>query len=225
MGIVTCDGSEPLVTEGFLSRARFGVTGGATGASLRFAPSDGGSAADATLTHRMTTAFVEWRPVRRGSVALGLGALAGGRLTVAWPGAPESGALLPGFLATVTGSYLVALEGERTPFVLAGLTLGVGAERFLRDGAPSSEAMTAVDLRASITVGKTFAERLRPYLALRAFGGPVFLGERAVGSDRYHLQAAAGLAVVLPRGFDVFVDASPGPERAASFGVGFAPGR
>ncbi|MBM4356869.1 MAG: hypothetical protein FJ096_02040 [Deltaproteobacteria bacterium] len=225
MGVVTCDGSEPRVTEGFLARARFGATAGATGASLRFSPADGSAPANATLVHRMSTAFVEWRPARRWSLALGLGALAGGRLSIDWTRGAERGALLPGVLATATGSYLIALEGARSPFVLAGLTFGVGAERFVRDGAASSEPMTALDLRASLTLGKTFAERLRPYVAVRAFGGPAMLGERAVGSDRYHLQIGGGLAVVLPRGFDIFVDASPGPERAASFGLGFAPGR
>lgn len=224
MGVVSCDGSEPLVSSGWLSRARFGASVGATFASLRFSDDDGREA-EGELSHRMVSAFVEWRPTRRLGVSLGGGAMLGGRVTMQWPRGVERGTLLPGVLATGSVSYLVAQEGAATPFFLAGAQFGVGAERLRLDAADDVEPFTAVDVRVSATVGKTFARRLRPYLAVRAFGGPVFVGDRAVGSDRYHLQVAGGLAVVLPRGLDVFAEVAPGPERAVAFGVGFAPGR
>jgi hypothetical protein len=224
MGVVSCDGSEPLVSSGWLANARFGATLGTTFASLRFAAEDG-TKADAELAHRMTTAFLEWRPLRRLSLSVGLGALVGGRVSIDWPTGTDRGELLPGFLGTASISYLAANEGKVSPFVLVGGQFGVGGERLRLDGSEVTERFTAFDARVSATVGKTFAKRLRPYLSVRAFGGPVLLGERAVGSDRYHLQVATGLAVVLPRGFDVFGEVAPGPERSIAFGVGFAPGR
>jgi len=224
MGVVSCDGSAPLVSRGWLANARFGATFGTTFASLRFATDDGRKA-DAELAHRMTTAFLEWRPIRRLSLSVGLGALVGGRVSIDWPTGVERGELLPGPLGTASVSYLVANEGKVAPFVLVGGQLGVGGERLRLDGAAAAERFTAFDVRVSATIGKTFAKRLRPYLSVRAFGGPVLLGERAVGSDRYRLQVAAGLAVVMPRGVDVFGEIAPGPERAIALGVGFAPGR
>ena len=231
MGITTCDGSEPLVSSGFFANTRLGITTAATGASLRFTERDGTNQANAELVHRMTTAFLEWRPGRRWSVAFAAGALLGGWVDLAWPGRRESLRLAPGLLTALSGSYLASREGAFAPFVLTGLSLGAGFERAIAEphpeaaGQQAAEPFTAVDLRLSVTVGKTFAERLRPYASVRTFGGPIVLGSRALGTDRYHLQAAFGLAVVLPRGFDVFAEAAPGPERAASFGVGFAPGR
>ena len=75
-----------------------------------------------------------------------------------------------------------------------------------------------------LSLGQMLWSRRTVFMAL-IVGGPVFVGDRAVGSDRYHLQVAGGLAVVLPRGLDVFAEVAPGPERAVAFGVGFAPGR
>jgi hypothetical protein len=77
-----------------------------------------------------------------------------------------------------------------------------------------------------VLVGKTFARLIRPYLAFRAFGGPVIFSDGDVtllGTDRYHVQAALGLSAVLPRGFDAFAEIAPGPERAVAFGAGFRP--
>lgn len=225
MGLATCDGSEPLVRDGFLSRARFGLTSGATGASLRFSPTDGGPASNATLMHRMTSAFFEWRPTRRWSVGAGAGALLGGRLDLEEPLSEPARTILPGPLASLSTSYLAVTDAGSRPFVLAGASFAAGFERLAEARGLAGERLTALDLRVSLTVGKTFSERLRPYASVRAFGGPVFLGSRAVGSDRYHLQAAAGLAVVLPFGLDAFGEASPGPERSVTFGFGLSPGR
>jgi len=84
MGVVSCDGSEPLVLRRWLANARFGATFGTTFASLRFATDDGVKA-DGELAHRMTTAFLEWRSIRRLSLAVGLGAVVGGRVSIEWP--------------------------------------------------------------------------------------------------------------------------------------------
>jgi hypothetical protein len=230
MGAVTCSGGEPLVSDGWLARLRFGVLAGVSASSLAWFDDARDGDGTAELYHRSLTAMVEARVSRRWAVAMSLGALGPGRLDIEWPSdsaAPtfESYSLTPGFLGSLSGSYVALVETPDKPFVLVGLTLGVGTHGAEpRDG---SEALgfAAVDARASVTVGKTFAEVLRPYVSARAFGGPIFLGPTARGTDRYHLQGALGLSVALPRGFDVFAEVAPGPERSGTIGVAFAPGR
>ena len=225
MGVVECSGEgyEPLVTEGPLARMRFALSTGASGASLRMF--EGGEERAGELWHRLATATVEWQPIPRWSFVLGLGALGDGQLTLEGALHAEVLRLDPGPLATLGASYLVAKEGEAAPFVIATVLAGAGLHTAEPIGGGAREAFTAIDLRAGLAAGKTFVDVLRPYVAARVFGGPALLGDRATGTDRYHLQLAAGLSVVLPRGFDAFAEVAPGPERAATFGVGFAPGR
>jgi hypothetical protein len=225
MGVVECsgEGHDPLVTEGPLARMRFALSTGASGASLRMF--EGGEELAGELWHRLATATVEWQPLPRWSFVLGLGVLGDGQLTLEGASHAEVLRLDPGPLATLGASYLVAKEGEAAPFVIATVLAGAGLHTAEPIGGGAREAFTAIDLRAGLAAGKTFVDVLRPYVAARVFGGPALLGDRATGTDRYHLQLAVGLSVVLPRGFDAFAELAPGPERAATFGIGFAPGR
>ncbi len=80
----------------------------------------------------------------------------------------------------------------------------------------------AIDARLGATVGKTFFDRVSPYAALRAFGGPVIWTEGDTtrsGTDRYHVQLAGGAALLLDP-VDVFVEGAPLGEQAVSAGLG-----
>lgn len=81
--------------------------------------------------------------------------------------------------------------------------------------------LTACDARASFTLGTTLGKAIAPYAALRAFAGPVFWrhrGEAVLGSDRYHLQLAAGI-LATTRWLDAFVEIAPVGERSVTVGV------
>jgi hypothetical protein len=86
--------------------------------------------------------------------------------------------------------------------------------------------MVALDFRVGAVVGYTFWNVFGPYLAARAFGGPVFWehrGESVVGTDRYHFQAAIGASIFAgDSGLALFVDWSPFLERSVSAGAGWA---
>ena len=64
---------------------------------------------------------------------------------------------------------------------------------------------------------------ISPYIAVRAFGGPVIWsidGETRTGTDKRHFQIAAGMVSNLPRGFDLFAEVAPFAERAVTIGGG-----
>lgn len=225
MGVVSCSGGEPLVAEGPLTRMRFGATVGASRASLRVFDSATHAEARGALERGAATVFAGYYASRRWAFSLAMGALLPGKLELTWPDHAEHLTLSPGFLAAASVSYVLANEAPSTPFVLTAMTLGVGVNDATPESGGASERMIAGDVRLSITAGKTFAEAFRPYASARVFGGPVLLGARATGTDRYHVQPALGLAVILPRGFDVFAEVAPAFELAVSMGLGFAPGR
>lgn len=88
--------------------------------------------------------------------------------------------------------------------------------------------LLSVDIRGSVTVGKTFKNVFTPYLSARVFGGPIVWwrkGEVAVGTDRYHVQVAIGASLHIPVGssrLTATVDWSPALERSFSAGLGLS---
>jgi hypothetical protein len=133
----------------------------------------------------------------------------------------------PGWLATLSGSWRVVNGVGSAPFVLLSATLGAAGARTEEVAAGETETAgyTAMDLRLGVAVGKTFFQVLSPYAAARVFGGPIFWrfrGEDRTGTDRHHYQLGLGVAVSLPRRFDVFAEGAPLGERAATIGAGVA---
>src|SRR6185436_2923753 len=127
-----------------------------------------------------------------------------------------------GFLASASASFAI-LDGQGSaPFLLASLSFaGSGAPTSLEGAAEgtSGASLYAFDARVGLMVGKTFWNALSPYLAARAFGGPVLWtidGEDATGTDRYHVQAAVGVLATALRRLDVFVEIAPLGERAVA---------
>jgi hypothetical protein len=118
-------------------------------------------------------------------------------------------------------SWLWIHERPRAPFVALTGSFGTALARATADDG-SKRWWWATDLRGGAMVGKTFAKRVVPYLAVRAFGGPVVWrrgGERIYGGDRYHVTAGVGLSVHLPAQLDLSAELMPLGEQSIAFGL------
>jgi hypothetical protein len=112
------------------------------------------------------------------------------------------------WFVTGTGSFSIALASTRP---------ADGS-----DGGGPSERFLAGDLRIGAIAGRTFADRISPYLLARAFGGPVFwtiAGDSVSGGDASHVQLGAGVSVTLPWQLTATVDVSALGEQAVSLGI------
>ena len=118
-------------------------------------------------------------------------------------------------------SYLAVYEAARRPFVGVSASFGTALIRGTADDG-SARSWSAWDLRGGAIVGKTLAGHWVPYVAARAFGGPVFWhrgGSSVTGSDRYHVTAGLGLIVRLPAHVDLTVEVMPLGEQSATAGA------
>jgi hypothetical protein len=203
----TCDGSDSSGAPW-----RVGVAGGGFRSELSF-----GAGRDVDIGEEAITATIGWHSSPRFGVEGGVGAILGGRLTLA--GVDHD--VAPGIAATVTASWLPIYEGEVTPFLLLAGTASVSTTT-TDDGAAR---LTAVDLRATALVGKTFFDRLTPYVAVRVFGGPVFWsigGDSVTGSDQHHYSIGGGATLRLPGNVDLFAEGMALGERSLNVGVGLS---
>lgn len=134
--------------------------------------------------------------------------------------------LAPGWIASAAATFRVVDDEGAVPYVL--LTASAGAMRSATRERPTEDvgvrgAYTGVDLRFGVTIGKTFADVVSPYIAARLFGGPVIWsegGDDRLGSDLYHFQPAFGLSLILPEKLDLFAEGQPWFERGFVVGVG-----
>lgn len=163
----------------------------------------------------------------RAILSFGAGAVFFGELDVP----PDLGrgndlSLAPGWIGTMAATFRVVEDEGALPYVLLTPSAGVlhARTRERPTEAPGLRgAYTGVDLRFGVTVGKTFANTVSPYVAARVFGGPILWSDgedTTLGSDLYHFQPALGLAVVLPQGVDLFAEWQPWFERGFTLGMG-----
>lgn len=152
-----------------------------------------------------------------------MGAGIGGLMTIG----TQRFRVLPGWEVTAAYSRRLLDGRGKLPFLVLGIAGGASGARTREEvrGVPQAgtDALYTFDIRAGLTVGKTFWDTLSPYAVLRAFGGPViwsYEGKSVLAGDRYHVQLGAGLVTSLPRRFDVFVEGVPLGERALTLGVG-----
>ncbi|MCC6995335.1 MAG: hypothetical protein IT370_12055 [Deltaproteobacteria bacterium] len=184
---------------------------------------------DVDLAEASVSASVGYHPGPKYGASLGLGAILGGRIDSDTRDGSRAGAgegdIDPGFLATLSGTWLARYETERGPFVMASLSLGFStttADSEADGGAP--HRLTSGDARVGVMVGKTYG-RLTPYLVVRAFGGPVLWtldGEAVSGGDVHHYTIGLGSSLRLPARLgrvDGFLELMPLGERSASAGL------
>ncbi len=177
----------------------------------------------------------DFLPTPRVSISLAAGALVTGALSADSDGKPSEftlphgrRAMGPGPIASVGASFRVVDEKRVIPYVVISTSVaGLGTETRATNVDDTKKggrgSYDAFDFRVGVTVGKTFANLVSPYLALRAFGGPVFFadqGKTSVGTDIYHVQPAVGLALILPAHLDAFLEAAPYFERGFNGGIG-----
>jgi hypothetical protein len=214
---VECSGDDAEPESAPRGPARFRVAAGygVFATDLSFA-----SGADAYIERRAATASLSYRLSDTLSAQLGLGATLGGRFVFR----QDRLTLDPGWIVSLAGSWRVYGKGPSDPFVIvSGAAAASGGAT--RDAAGETADLFAFDLRISAIAGKTFFNVLSPYIALRAFGGPVLWkhrGEDQFGGDKYHFQIGAGLLVALPGRFDAFAEVVPVGERAATLGIGYS---
>jgi hypothetical protein len=193
---------------------RVGVDGGGARTTIRFT-----NGPEAGLQQASVVARLEWMVRPRVALFVGAGSVVAG--TVRADGADHT--LEPGWLATAGVAWLALSETARRPFLSASAMLGyLAAHTRLDDNSPDVP-WRAADVRVGITVGKTF-RFARPYVAARAFGGPVSWhvgGQSMTGTDSHHYQLGAGIALDLPAYFDLSVEAAPLGEQGLAAGLGY----
>jgi hypothetical protein len=147
-------------------------------------------------------------------ISLAVGTLLGASLDPG-DGSRDLGASL---LAQASATWRV-LEGyDDDPFVTA--TIGIS---HLRSSTEGSQKLLATDLSLGVAVGKAFYERFAPYLAVKAFAGPVtwtWNGDRVNGHDLHRWAAAAGLVASTDNGFDLQVEVAPVGAKSFTLSVG-----
>jgi hypothetical protein len=203
-----------------------GASYGVFGSELVFGELEG------SISRRAAMAAFQYRLRPELSLQVGAGMGHGGSLVIDGGLGPEDATavpvrheMLPGWVATLSGSWRVLDGAASRPLLLLTMTVGASGARTREEGTAESVAYTALDARLGVMVGKTLFDRITPYAALRAFGGPIFWqfrGEDRTGTDRYHYQVGLGLSASLPAQLDVFVEGVPLGERALVLGAGVA---
>lgn len=183
-----CDGSAPTTPWSV------GVSVGAIRTTIDFGDRD------VALDERSVGASLGYQLDPRRSLGAAVGVILDGETD---PG----GDLSAGGLVSISGAWLALLERPRRPFVQVSASIS----------ASWTPELTSLDARLGVMVGKAFGPVV-PYLAGRAFGGPVFFDGDA-GGDRYHVTLGGGVTLRLPRNLGVFVEVLPLGEQAASAGV------
>lgn len=199
-------------------RWRVGVTSVYTSTVLRFS-----STLQTGETRFAGLADLSYAPSARLSLSLAVGAAVGGRLLA--PDGPHDFA--PGFVSGLGASYRL-LEGRtllgRGFVVVSGLlSLTASSTQLGNEGARTS--YDALDARAGLAAGFSWWHALSAYGVVRAFGGPVFWtyeGASQLGTDTHHYQVGGGVALLLLRRVDIFVEGVPLGEQALSGGVSLA---
>ena len=134
-----------------------------------------------------------------------IGALAGGR--IARPG--EAWTVEPGVMWSLTAGRRWFGQRPAVPYLLLVGTLSGSSTRTRAQATGVTTPLHAFDARADLSVGWTLGEAFSPYLAVRAFGGPVLwriADTRSVGTDLYHVSLAAGFNLALADRVGLYFD-------------------
>jgi hypothetical protein len=132
----------------------------------------------------------------------------------------------PGGVVALGAEYRALIGEGIIPFVDLSMFISAAWAETAAATSPGSTSPQKIsysssDARLGVRAGWNIGGKAFPYLAARAFGGPVIWemdGEDVVGSDIYHYQLALGAAGQIgPMGF--FVEWSGLGERAVTSGI------
>ena len=179
---------------------------------------------DASLRQRMVDMTASIRLPERVRLVLSLGVLADGDL--AYQG--RAFRLETGVRAGVQVVWRALVPDGGVPFIDIGGAFAVAHTNTVNAASnpvEHDEPWTTLDMRASVSLGWSIGGVFNPYVAVRAFGGPVLWrvdGADISGTDRTHVQTVVGASVVLPPGVTLCADWSFFGERAIWVGLGYA---
>jgi hypothetical protein len=166
-------------------------------------------------TRFASVASLAYLMTRNFSIEFGAGVAYGGHLSASDGLHPFSAG--PTF---ALGASWRVVDG--TPFVILSSLISATAATTHLANQSLSTGYQAFDLRLGAMAGITLLDRLSPYLLARAFGGPVYWqvqGQSVTGTDVNHFQIGAGLALLLTKRIDVFVEGVPLGEQAVAAGL------
>lgn len=200
--------------EALRPRWHVGASGLYTATALRFSKSVRGDE-----TRFATVATASYAPSARLGIQASAGATFAGRLHMA----DGDHDFTPGPVVAAGVGYRL-IEGR--PFLILTSLLSASAARTRPGAQPgNSTGYEALDLRLGVLAGTTLFDVLSPYLLARVFGGPVFWryqGHAQTGTDVYHYQLGAGLALQLAKPVELFLEGVPLGEQALSLGLSVA---
>jgi len=134
-----------------------------------------------------------------------VGALMGGRID----GRADGWVLDPGVVWALTAGRRYFATRPRIPFLLVVGTVSGSSTNTARLSDGERAPLHAFDGKIDLSVGWTLGEAWSPYLAVRAFGGPIVWrveGERMIGGDLYHVSVAAGFNLNVANRVSLYFD-------------------
>ena len=165
-----------------------------------------------------TLATLAYLPTAKLVLQGGIGAAFGGSLTL-----PDGEyQFSPGPVALVGADFRAFDDGRYFLLLTSGMSLTTARTSA---GGEWRENYLAFDIRLGAQFGVELVRGVRPYVAGRVFGGPIFWryeNEAVTGTDTHHYQLGAGLAVRAWKGLNVFAEGIPLGEQAVALGVGLA---
>jgi hypothetical protein len=204
-------------------RLRIGASYGAFSSTLAFFdPQHLDQPEHVDIGEQAVLATLQYRASNRWTLQASAGALIAGGIATS----TRSLSMRPGWLFGVAASSRLLDGNGWLPFILVSVSLSMSSTALQNDMQPGSghhDVFTAMDISGVLTIGKTLFRAVSPYLVGRLFGGPVFWHDQGVlrgGTDIYHYQVGAGIAVSLLQRFDAFIEGAPLGERRISAGVG-----
>lgn len=156
-------------------------------------------------------------------VGVSVGAIVQGSLELA----ARRFTIKPGVLLDVYAGHNWLKPNRANLFLATSLAASFGLA-WTREDRPSAprQSLIATDLRVDLSFGATLFKVWSPYVAARAFGGPIFWkldAKTQIGSDPGHHTLALGSRFDLPCGVDLSLDWGFEGARtlSASLGVRF----
>lgn len=134
-----------------------------------------------------------------------VGALMGGLAE----GSADRWVIEPGLVWALTVGRRWFGTEAKIPFLLMVGTISGSSTRTRRLSDGQGAPLHAFDGKIDLSVGWTLGEAWSPYLAVRAFGGPVVWridGQTLIGSDLYHVSLAAGFNLSLSNRVSLYFD-------------------
>lgn len=128
----------------------------------------------------------------------------------------------PGVIGSLTVARRYFGKKPEIPFLLVVGSLSGSSTSTRRESDGARAGLHALDVKADVSFGWTIGEAFSPYVAVRAFGGPIFWkpDDRYItGGDLYHVSLATGFNLSIVDRASVYFDGAFVGMRGLSGGV------